>query len=77
MSSYLNNSFNLSDNAMNRQLFLPAELESIKLGQLRQRRRELEDKLKLVSNRIGYRRKKEEDELRRYIRSEERGRIMS
>jgi|688.fasta_scaffold769725_1 hypothetical protein len=57
-NNYLNNSFNVTDSSANKQLFLPSELESIKLTQLRQRRRELEDKLKLVSNRIGYRKKK-------------------
>lgn len=57
-NNYLNNSFNVTDSSANKQLFLPSELESIRLSQLRQRRRELEDKLKLVSNRIGYRKKK-------------------
>ena len=57
-NNYLNNSFNVTDSPINKQLFLPSELESIRLSQLRQRRRELEDKLKLVSNRIGYRKKK-------------------
>jgi len=52
-------------------------LESIRLSQLRQKRHELEDKLKLVSNRISFRKKKEEDEIKRYIRSEERSRFMS
>ena len=56
----LSNSLHLSESAINRQLFLPEELESIKLGQLRQKRRDLEEKLRLVSNRIKFRRNKEE-----------------
>ena len=50
---------NLSETAIGRQLFLPEELESIKLTQLRQKRKDLEDKLRLVSNRIKFRHNKE------------------
>ncbi len=57
--NHLSNSLHLSESAINRQLFLPEELESIRLGQLRQKRRDLEEKLKLVSNRIKFRRNKE------------------
>lgn len=56
----LSNSLHLSEPAINRQLFMPEELESIKLTQLRQKRRDLEEKLRLVSNRIKFRRNKEE-----------------
>jgi hypothetical protein len=52
-------------------------LESIKLTNLRRRRQELEEKLKLISNRISFRQKKEETEIKRYIRSEERTRMLS
>jgi len=55
----LSNSLNLSETAIGRQLFLPEELESIKLTQLRQKRKDLEDKLRLVSNRIKFRHNKE------------------
>jgi hypothetical protein len=37
---------------------LPEELEAIKLNDLRNKRKELEEKLKMVSNRINFRRKK-------------------
>jgi len=37
----MNNTFHISSDSLNRQLFLPEELESIRLSQLRQRRREL------------------------------------
>jgi hypothetical protein len=77
MNAFLSNSLNVSEASLNRQLFLPEELESIRLSELRQKRRELEDKLKLVSNRIIYRKKKEETEIKRYIRSEERNRLLS
>lgn len=77
MSIGINNGSGVSESVVNRQLFLPEELESIKLSNLRQKRRELEDKLKKVSNRINFRKKKEEDELKRYIRSEERTRMLS
>jgi hypothetical protein len=56
---------------------LPEELESIKLTNLRKKRQDLEEKLKLISNRISFRHKKEESELKRYIRSEERSRLLS
>ena len=56
---------------------MPEELESIKLGQLRHKRRDLEEKLRLVSNRIQFRRNKEVTSLKRYIRSEERSRVVS
>ena len=55
----LSNSLHLSEPAIGRQLFLPEELESIKLTQLRQKRKDLEDKLRLVSNRIKFRHNKE------------------
>jgi len=61
MNHFLINSVNASDSSLNRELFQPQELESIRLSQLRQKRRELEDKLKMVSNRITFRKKKEED----------------
>lgn len=38
-NNYLNNSFNVTESPVNKQLFLPSELESIRLSQLRQRRR--------------------------------------
>lgn len=56
---YLSSSFNVKD-AQQDQLFLPEELESIRLSKLREKRHQLEDKLKLVSNRISFRKKKEE-----------------
>lgn len=73
----MHNSAHVSENSLHKQLFLPEELETIRLTQLRSKRRELEDKLKLVSNRINFRKKKEEEELKRYIRSEEKSRVMS
>jgi hypothetical protein len=77
MANPMSSTFHVSSDSLTRQLFLPEELESIRLSQLRQRRRDLEDKLKLVSNRITFRKKKEEEDLRRYIRSEERTRMLS
>lgn len=55
----LGNSLHINDSVLNNQLFLPEELESIKLTSLRKRRQDLEDKLKLISNRISFRHKKE------------------
>ena len=73
----LSNSLNFNEALINQQLFLPEELESIKLTNLRKKRQDLEEKLKLISNRISFRHKKEETELKRYIRSEERSRLLS
>ena len=55
----LGNSLHINDSVLNNQLFLPEDLESIKLTSLRKRRQDLEDKLKLISNRISFRHKKE------------------
>ena len=55
----LGNSLHINDSVLNNQLFLPEELESIELTSLRKRRQDLEDKLKLISNRISFRHKKE------------------
>jgi len=55
----LGNSLNVNEAMTNQQLFLPEELESIKLINLRKKRQELEQKLKLIANRISFRHKKE------------------